>query len=213
MSSTDLRASTATTAGYGGPDAVGDAMLADLLEALTHSIGTEEYLALRAQGGDHAGILKLHSRRCNTGFIQMGLKAGATCAELNSIGTPWTKLNSYCAVRRTAQDHQAALAAMALDVNGMDYANCIYVGATHQEILEIAALTKSQFDYAICRDVGISHRDLVAAAEQGINCTTMRYASQKGISLAELSAAVERGDSPSMYVELSSRTKQATPPA
>jgi hypothetical protein len=201
MSGTDLCESTDITAGYGGPDQVGDELLADLLDALNHWLPAEDYLSLRALGGDHAGILKLTGRRCWVGTIAVGLRAGATCSELNDVGDPWTRLNAYLPVRRNGRSHQDALDSMAAGVNGMDYMKCAEAGATHDEILEVAALSKSQFDYATCRDLGVAHADLVTALQNGINCSVMQFAARKGIGLAELLDAAGRGENPSMYVE------------
>jgi hypothetical protein len=200
MSGTDLCVSADPTAGYGGPDQVGDELLADLLDAINHWIPAEDYLALRALGGDHAGILKLTSQRCRVGTIGMGLRAGATCAELIEIGTPWTRLNAYLATRRKGLGHQDALDSMAAGVSGMDYDKCSEAGATHAEILEIAALSKSQFDYATCREMGLPHADLVKAARHGINCSVVKFASYESIGVAELIAVAARGENPSIYI-------------
>jgi hypothetical protein len=201
MSGPDLCSRTAPSAGYAGPDPAGDALLADLLDAIDHHLPPELYLVLRARGAEHGPLLELFARGCHAGLIFIGLRSGATTAELLSLNGPWSRINPYAAIRTTGQPHEAALQALDLHISGTAYARAIDSGATHQEIVEYQSLQPAIADYALARSWAVSHDQLIQGVAQGISAHALTQAAQRQVSFADLVAAVRAGANPLLFVE------------
>jgi hypothetical protein len=203
MSGTDL--TYPVTAGNAGPDQAGDQLMAEILEALDstrHFIDLEAYLRLRRLGGTHASIVDLFDRSCPYGYIDKGLRAGATSDEIASIGYPWERVGYYALVRQTGQSHTDALEAIALqNVKTSAYVDAIEAGAAHREIVEFATVSPLVRDYAKARTWGATHAQLMDGIALGITPSLQGLAAQRRLPYAELAAAVRDGANPLIYIE------------
>jgi hypothetical protein len=173
-------------------------MLADIMNALSRHVELEEYLRARALGGDHEGILQLVAKRTQFGFINAGLRSGATCAEMLEIrGTrrSVTILNAYCQARRSGACHQDVLDALEVGLKMSHYAVGRECGATHEETLEASLVLDAMDDYATLRKDGVGHEQLMEAARALIGMYGYRMGIQRGIPHEEMMGIAAKSSS------------------
>jgi len=204
MSGTELCQATSSGSAYAGPDPVGDAVIANLLEALGAELDADTYFEFLALDQDHAGIMALWHSPCPPAVLRQALHSGASCLELLEAAAPdqprsAARIHLYGLVRVHGHDHATALAALAKGVAVIGYADAVAAGATHQEILEYTEVinrahqSRTLKQYAACLQNGYTHPELLAAFTHGITAGDVLRTLRRSIPLADLIAALSSG--------------------